>query len=489
MATASNVLFSWADVEKLPELRRLDLVLDTLPDGELIAALESARGRGRDDYPVRAMWRALVAGVVFGHRSIASLLRELGRNPALLAACGFDPLARQSRPRTVLERDGERSRVVSLTAPCRSSIPSHWNFSRFVRRVVEHEALVRAMFERLREELMEALPDFGEHLGYDGKALESHSTGRVNRDTGTPSDRDADWGRHETHGVDANSGTPWTKVKTWFGYGLHLIADTRYEVPVDYRVTPASHSEVKELEAMVGEGFEDCPELARRCRDLCADRGLDSGPLKATLWDDYRIRPLIEPRELWREEKAMPDYDPTRPITRALFPERADTLVYTEKGQVQCRCPASGEKRDLAFWGFESDRNTLKYRCPAAVYDLQCTGREACERGAGGHVGAYGRIVRIDLDEHDRRIFTPTPWGSPSWKRGYHRRSALERINNRIDHGYEFEQHFIRGLARMRTRVGVALAVMLALALGHLRAGRCESMRSLFAAVPFADTG
>ena len=97
--------------------------------------------------------------------------------------------------------------------------------------------------------------------------------------------------------------------------------------------------------------------------------------------------------------------------------------------------------------------------------------------------------MRIDLDEHDRRIFTPTPWGSPSWKRGYRRRSALERINNRIDHSFEFEQHFIRGLARMRTRVGVALAVMMALALGHLRAGRPEAMRSLIAPVPFADTG
>ena len=97
--------------------------------------------------------------------------------------------------------------------------------------------------------------------------------------------------------------------------------------------------------------------------------------------------------------------------------------------------------------------------------------------------------MRIDLDEHDRRIFTPTPWGNPSWKRGYRRRSALERINDRIDHGSEFEQHFMRGSARMRTRVGVALAVMMALALGHVRAGRPESMRSLFAAVPFADTG
>ena len=159
MATTSNVLFSWADVEKLPELRRLELVLDTLPDEELLATLEAERGRGRNDYPVRAMWRALLAGVVFGHRSIASLLRELGRNPALLTACGFDPLPRQARPRPVWERDAQRSRVVYLAAPCRDSIPSHWNFSRFVSRVVEHEAQVRAMFERLGEELREALDD------------------------------------------------------------------------------------------------------------------------------------------------------------------------------------------------------------------------------------------------------------------------------------------------------------------------------------------
>ena len=37
MATPSNLLFSWADVEKLPELGRLELVLDTLP-GALLAS-------------------------------------------------------------------------------------------------------------------------------------------------------------------------------------------------------------------------------------------------------------------------------------------------------------------------------------------------------------------------------------------------------------------------------------------------------------------
>ena len=57
------------------------------PDEEIVAALEAGRGRGRNDYPVRAMWRALIAGIVLQHPSIQSLLRELGRNPALLELC------------------------------------------------------------------------------------------------------------------------------------------------------------------------------------------------------------------------------------------------------------------------------------------------------------------------------------------------------------------------------------------------------------------
>ena len=69
-------------------------------------------------------------------------------------------------------------------------------------------------------------------------------------------------------------------------------------------------------------------------------------------------------------------------------------------------------------------------------------------------MGDYGRIVRIDITEQNRRIFVPTPHGSPSWQRGYARRSALERINNRIDNSFCFEKHFIRGQAKMKTLWG-----------------------------------
>ena len=41
----------------------------------------------------------------------------------------------------------------------------------------------------------------------------------------------------------------------------------------------------------------------------------------------------------------------------------------------------------------------------------------------------------------------------------------------------------------MKTRIGLALAVMMALALGQVRDGHTERIRSLVGAVPLPDTG
>ena len=39
MATHNNLLFSWNNFEQLPEIQRLKLVLDNLPDEPLLEAL------------------------------------------------------------------------------------------------------------------------------------------------------------------------------------------------------------------------------------------------------------------------------------------------------------------------------------------------------------------------------------------------------------------------------------------------------------------
>ena len=87
-------------------------------------------------------------------------------------------------------------------------------------------------------------------------------------------------------------------MKSWFGYGLHLIADTHYEVPVAFEVTRASASEARVLPGMLEELFAKAPEMAERCDDFSADRGLDNAPQKKLLWDKWNIRPLIDTRLL-----------------------------------------------------------------------------------------------------------------------------------------------------------------------------------------------
>jgi hypothetical protein len=161
-------------------------------------------------------------------------------------------------------------------------------------------------------------------------------------------------------------------VKSWFGYGLHLIADTHYEIPVAFHLTPASHSEQVELRTMLDKLFDQTPELAERCADFSADRGLDCAETKAKLWDDYHIRPLIDTRALWRSENWSPIMTQIN-LLRVLFtPIELTLLCIPRKGTVHCICLATGTQRDLAFQGFEADRNTLKYRCPAAAYGLDC---------------------------------------------------------------------------------------------------------------------
>ena len=59
-------LFSWNTVESSSDLDRLRMVFSAIPDEDLMQAMEAARGKGRDDYPVRVMWNSVLAGIVFG---------------------------------------------------------------------------------------------------------------------------------------------------------------------------------------------------------------------------------------------------------------------------------------------------------------------------------------------------------------------------------------------------------------------------------------
>jgi hypothetical protein len=123
----------------------------------------------------------------------------------------------------------------------------------------------------------------------------------------------------------------------------------------------------------------------------------------------------------------------------------------------------------MTYAGFEKDRGTLKYLCPAEHYDTACPAKGEC---------AVKSCVRIKLEE-DRRVFTPMARSSYAWERTYDRRTAVERVNSRLDVSFCFEQHFIRGQKKMELRCGLALIVMLAMAVGRIKEKQQEKMRSL----------
>jgi hypothetical protein len=92
-----------------------------------------------------------------------------------------------------------------------------------------------------------------------------------------------------------------------------------------------------------------------------------------------------------------------------------------------------------------------------------------------------GQALRIPLAT-DRRIFVPIARSSYKWERAYAQRTAVERVNSRLDRVFGFEEHFIRGLKKMQLRCTLALSVMLAMALGRVRTQRMDRLRSLVAA-------
>ena len=58
-------------------------------------------------------------------------------------------------------------------------------------------------------------------------------------------------------------------------------------------------------------------------------------------------------------------------------------------------------------------------------------------------------------------------------------RTAVERVNSRLDNVFGFENHFIRSKAKMTLRISLALVVMLSMVVGHIGQKQSEKMRSL----------
>lgn len=431
---SSQSLFDWSQIEESGDLERFRLILRTIPDEPLMELLETKRGYGVDKYPIRAVWNSLLALVVFQHLTIESLRRELTRNPSLAKICGFNIF------------HGE------------AAIPTSGCYSRFISKLMEHQDEMRKIFEVLLDLCYENLEGFGENLAIDGKALDSYAakTGCEGKDR--RGDTDAKWGKHVIR-CEGSDGKVHEKVKSWFGYTLHLIADTRYELPVAFSVLPANSAEAPIAHKFIDAMNERTPQRLEKCNYFSADRGYDDTKLHKKLWDEHQIKPIIDIRRSWQ------DGEETR-----MFGD--DGVVYDNYGTVSCISPHFGDQKTMPYRGFEQDRGALKYACPSVHYGIECRDKNRCR---------IGNQIRVPISV-DRRIFSPVARSSYKWKKLYNNRSAIERVNSRIDRMFGFENHTIRGLKKMGFRITLSFILMLSFAVGKALENKPDDVRCFLSA-------
>jgi hypothetical protein len=437
---AARPSFAWSELEDSPSLQTLRAVLSSLPDQPLLDGLQKARGHGRDDYPVSALWGVVVVSVLCRHVWLNDCLAELHRNPTLCNLLGIRRVA---------------------------DIPKPHNLSRFLDLLGRpaHLRALRDVFDALVKDLGVVVPDLGKHTAGDSTALaakpkKSPEAVAQEIEEGLPQPTG---GRKE---YKDDSGQV-VKVYEWFGYKLHLLVDVKHEVALAYHVSDTKVGDNEGIAPLAEQAVANLGE--RRIEAMAYDKAADSAEVHETLHEQH-IKPVIQMRQLWKEEKE-------RPLRLGL------PLVYDEAGTVFCYDTVSDPpvKKQMACIGYEKGRGTIKYRCPAMHDGLPCPSLEKCNGEK-----AYGLVVRVKCEE-DLRRFPPIARATKQFERRYKGRTAVERVNARRKIFWGVDDGNVVGARRFHAHVGVVMVVHLALAVWLAKQPRWEGSLSSVSLSPIAQ--
>jgi Transposase DDE domain len=414
---ATQPLFAWSELEDSPSLTTIRGVLGSLPDQPLLDALRQARGHGRNDYPLEVLWGVVVLSVLCRHVWLNDCLAELHRNPALC-------------------------RILGIHKVC--DIPGPHNLSRFLDLLGRPEPLraLRGVFDTVVTDLGAVVTDLGRQSAGDTSALK----GKAKKDAQAVHQEIAEGLPQPSGGKKEYTDDEGRVVKVyeWFGYKLHLLVDVKHEVALAYHVSDTKLGDNEGLEALVEQAEANLGE--GRIETLAYDKAADDVKVHELL-REHHIKPVIQIRELWKDEQEKP--------LRVGLP-----VVYDEAGTVFCYDTVSDPpvKKQMACIGYEKDRETVKYRCPAVHDGLPCPSLEKCNEGK-----SYGLTVRVKCEE-DLRRFPPIGRATKQFERLYKGRTAVERVNGRLKIFWGVDDGNVSGARRFHAHVGVVMVVHVALA-------------------------
>ena len=417
-------LFPWDALDDSPAIRTIQLLLDAMPDAELIRSLDEARGRGRNDYPSIVLWRTLLLQIVLRHNSMDACLEELRRNSDLRRLLG---------PKGELIEEDD--------------VPKAWNMTRFLAKLGDepHRSLLVAIFNRMIKTLGTCVDDLGENAAGDathlhGRPLRSKADLKREAKSDLPQPNGGRKEYTDDQGVV-------TKVVEWFGYKLHLLVDVKHEIALSYEITSATGDDGRTLKPLIETAKANLP--GQRIKTVAYDKAADSGDVHKML-DSHGIAPIIHNRSMWtdEQEKMLPGHD------------GRSNVVYDESGTVFCydRTSAPIVRHRMAYIGHEPSRGTIKYRCPARHEEWTCPNDHQCNAGK-----KYGKTLRVK-QEIDLRRFPAIPRATKKFERLYKGRTSVERVNARLKIFWGADDGNTRGAARFHAQVGAVMVVHAAFA-------------------------
>ena len=154
---------------------------------------------------------------------------------------------------------------------------------------------------------------------------------------------------------------------------------------------------------------------------------------------NYEIKPIISTKNSWHDGEKTHQYKDTN-------------IVYTYDGKVSY-IEENYEEIPMKYLGYDKVRDTLRYEYKGKVYSID--------------------------RNYDSKIFVPIARDSKKWQRLYNKRTALERINGRLDRDFNLENHKVRGIKKAKVIVDIMMLGMLSMAKGHIENKQIDKIRCL----------
>jgi hypothetical protein len=118
--------------------------------------------------------------------------------------------------------------------------------------------------------------------------------------------------------------------------------------------------------------------------------------------------------------------------------------------------------------GYEEDRGTVRYRCPARHEGWECPSDAKCNAGRD-----WGLTARLPC-HMDLRRFPPIPRATKEFERLYKGRTSVERVNARLKIFWGADDGNVTGARRFHAFVGAVMIVPVVFATLLAKAPRWE---------------